>query len=92
MTNKNDKPNTKSKTTNADTPDMIAYTVQSRGADKTAIWTRIGAAWKHKDNKGYDVSCQALPTDGRLTLRFRDNAVHGITDDTQPGDPAPAVS
>ena len=59
---------------NSDRPDMIAYTVQSRGEDKKAIWTRIGAAWGHRDGKGYELRFSCMPLDGRLTLRFQDKA------------------
>lgn len=60
----------KTQKSNGRDPDLIVYTVQSRGDDKSSIWTRLGAGWKHKDGKGYDLQCQAYPVDGRLTVRF----------------------
>lgn len=54
-------------------PDYIGYTVKDRGPDQDAIWTRLGAAWAHKDGQGFDVQMEAMPVDGRLTLReFKD--------------------
>lgn len=50
-------------------PDYIAYSVRDRGQDKDAAWNRVGAAWEHRDGKGYDVQLDATPVDGRLTLR-----------------------
>ena len=32
-------------------------------------WTEIGAAWLHKDGKGFSIKLQALPVDGRIVLR-----------------------
>lgn len=50
-------------------PDFIAYSVRDRGQEKDAAWNRVGAAWGHKDGKGYDVQLDATPVDGRVTLR-----------------------
>jgi len=33
-------------------------------------WTEIGSVWTHRDGKGFDVSLEALPTDGRIVLRL----------------------
>jgi hypothetical protein len=33
-------------------PTHIVYQVLDREGDKSAIWTRIGAAWPHNDGKG----------------------------------------
>ena len=50
-------------------PDYVAYTVRDRGPDKDAAWNRVGAAWQHRDGKGYDLQLDASPVDGRVTLR-----------------------
>lgn len=51
-------------------PTHIAYQVREReGQD--SIWTRIGAAWQHKDGKGFNIAIEAAPLDGRITLRVR---------------------
>ena len=50
------------------------------GDGNSAIWTPIGAAWPNKDGKGFSLSCDAVPLQGRLLLRLiteRDNAQGG---------------
>jgi len=32
-------------------------------------WNRIGAAWAHADGKGFNLQIEAVPLDGRITLR-----------------------
>ena len=49
-------------------PDLIAYTVTSRGRNAKRFWHRIGAAWKHRDGEGFNIELQSLPLDGRITL------------------------
>jgi len=49
-------------------PSHIAYTVRDREGKK-AFWTRIGSVWPHADGKGYTVQLEAVPLDGRITLR-----------------------
>ena len=34
------------------------------------IWTRIGSVWPHNDGKGFNVQLDAVPLDGRITLRI----------------------
>lgn len=48
-------------------PDMRAYIVKD-GKGK-GYWTPIGAAWVHKDGKGFDLIAEAFPLDGRLVVR-----------------------
>ncbi len=45
------------------------YTVANRGEGKEDYWLNIGAAFPHKDGKGFNVVLQALPVDGKLVLR-----------------------
>lgn len=49
-------------------PTFLAYTVKDRGKGQKAIWTRIGAAWPHKEGTGFSIELEALPIDGRLVL------------------------
>jgi len=44
---------------------------QETGEEKSGYWTKIGAAWPHKDGKGYSISMGVVPLDGRLVLRER---------------------
>jgi hypothetical protein len=51
------------------TPTHIAYQVRDRENGK-GFFTRIGAAWQHRDGKGFNVQLDGLvPLDGRITLR-----------------------
>jgi hypothetical protein len=52
----------------AKAPSHIAYTVRDREGKK-AIWSRIGAVWPHADGKGFTVQLEAVPLDGRVSLR-----------------------
>lgn len=70
-------------------PEYIAYTVRDRGNDKDAAWNRVGAAWPHRDGKGYDLQLDATPVDGRVTLREqrREEFKEG-RENTPPRDPS----
>jgi hypothetical protein len=59
--------NTDTTNTKANAPTHTAYQV-SDGKDK-GYWTRIGAAWAHKDGKGFSIQLECLPLDGRISLR-----------------------
>ncbi len=50
-------------------PVYSVFTVEDRGEGNDPFWLKIGAAFEHKDGKGYNLTLQALPTDGRLVLR-----------------------
>ena len=49
-------------------PTHRVYSVSKNG-DEKAAWTEIGAAWPHKDGKGFNVQIEFVPLDGRITLR-----------------------
>jgi hypothetical protein len=40
------------------------------GEGKAAIWTPIGAAWPNQDGKGFNVTCDLVPLQGRIVMRF----------------------
>ena len=50
-------------------PTYSVFTVEDRGEGNDPFWLKIGAAFEHKDSRGYNLTLQALPTDGRLVLR-----------------------
>jgi len=50
------------------TPSHIAYTV--REGKERSFWTRIGSVWAHNDNQGFSIQIDAVPLDGRITLRI----------------------
>lgn len=53
--------------TEKNTPAYAAYFVPDR---KNPIWTRIGAAWKHKDGDGLTLQLDLVPASaGRIVLR-----------------------
>mgnify|MGYP003627031321 CR=1 FL=1 len=49
-------------------PSHLAYQVSDRG-EGDAYFNRIGAAWPHKDQQGYNIQLESTPVDGRITLR-----------------------
>ena len=49
-------------------PKFIAYHVRE-GKNDESFWTRIGAAFEHKDGKGLNLQIEFVPLDGRITLR-----------------------
>jgi hypothetical protein len=55
-------------TTTSKTPTHFAYQVRSREGKKS-IWTRIGSAWAHGDGSGFNIQLDAVPIDGKITLR-----------------------
>lgn len=54
---------------NTKSPSHIAYHVRDREGKK-GFWTRIGSAWAHNDGKGFSISLDCLPVDGRIALRI----------------------
>ena len=59
---------TESNTNTSKAPSHTAYQVRSREGQK-GFWTRIGSAWQHGDGKGFSIQLDAMPIDGRITLR-----------------------
>mgnify|MGYP000897048542 CR=1 FL=1 len=49
-------------------PTHTAYHV--RGEGKDAFWTRIGSAWQHSDNQGFNIQVETVPLNGRIVLRI----------------------
>jgi len=52
-------------------PVYHAYSVREYEKDgkKDSFWTKIGVAFQHKDGDGLDIILEALPVNGRVTLR-----------------------
>ena len=59
---------TESNTNTSKAPSHTAYQVRSREGQK-GFWTRIGSAWPHNDGQGFSIQLDAMPLDGRITLR-----------------------
>jgi hypothetical protein len=56
-------------TASTKSPSHIVYQVRDREGGK-GFFTRIGAAWPHRDGKGFNIQIEAVPLDGRITLRI----------------------
>ena len=48
-------------------PNLIAYSVKGEG--EKSFWTKIGAAWENKDEKGFNIVLDTIPLDGKISLR-----------------------
>ena len=56
--------------TKSSKPAYIAYHVRNNKDEQgDSYWTRIGAAFAHKDGKGFNLLIETIPLDGRITLR-----------------------
>ena len=56
-------------TKNPKAPTHFALQVRNRDG-QNAIWTRIGSAWPHADGSGFNIQLDAVPVDGKITLRI----------------------
>jgi hypothetical protein len=59
--------NTDTPITSSKAPAYVAYHV--REGSQKGYWTPIGAAWAHKDGKGFNLSLECTPADGKISLR-----------------------
>jgi hypothetical protein len=52
-------------------PTHNAYSVREfdKAGEKDSSWLKIGVAFAHKDGKGFDVVLDAVPVNGRVTIR-----------------------
>jgi len=39
------------------------------GKGEKSFWNKLGAAWRHKDGKGYTLQFEVVPINGRIVLR-----------------------
>ena len=49
------------------TPAFQAWHVTSKGDD--SFWTKVGAAWHHRDGKGLSLQLSVIPMNGQIVLR-----------------------
>lgn len=49
-------------------PTHLAYQV-SEGQDGKSYFNRVGAAFEHRDQEGYNIRLDAVPVNGKITLR-----------------------
>ena len=57
-------------------PTHRIYSVTKNG-DSKANWTEVGAAWQHKDGKGFSLTFTARPLDGAQIVLREPKAVKG---------------
>ena len=57
----------KSETPQYNAPDFLAWHVIDKG--EKSYWNKVGAAWRHKDDKGYTLQLETVPINGRIVLR-----------------------
>jgi len=60
--------NTETETPTGKAPTHIAYQIRETG--DRGYWTRIGAAWAHRDGNGFNIQLDSLPIDGKINLRI----------------------
>lgn len=56
-------------TTPTKKPTHFVYTVREGKEADQRYWTKVGAAFAHRDRKGFSILLDALPLNGRLTVR-----------------------
>ena len=67
-------------------PDYIAFHVRDGEEKGKGFWTRIGAAWNHKDGEGLSLQLDLVPLDGgRIVLRTPKEDEAGQTETTEKG-------
>lgn len=69
--------NTKPDNQQPKAPEFLAWHVIDKG--EKSFWNKVGAAWQHKDGKGYTLQLEVVPINGRVVLRQP-------LEDTEPGD------
>ncbi len=70
-------------------PDHLAYNV-SPSRDGKVHWEKVGAAWQHRDGRGFDIDLHSVPVNGRVTLReMREERMDEYAKDRAAQEPAP---
>lgn len=64
-------------------PSHIAYQVRE-GKEGQSYFNRVGSAFAHKDGEGFTVALDAVPVDGRITLRTPQERLDERRDDGTP--------
>ena len=53
-------------------PSHLVYVVTNYGENnRESKWDAAGAAWEHKDGRGFNIELKLFPVSGKLTLRPR---------------------
>ncbi|MGH1439765.1 MAG: hypothetical protein ACRBBR_06615 [Cellvibrionaceae bacterium] len=80
-------------------PDLGAYDVNNAPNGKSH-WNQVGAAWLHKDGKGFNLKLDSIPVNGKVVLReMRDERMqayeqeqHAKNNQQQQNQAAPTMS
>jgi hypothetical protein len=51
---------------------FVVENFTDKNDQEQARWTRIGVAFPHKDGKGLNVECKAIPIDGKFVIRLHE--------------------
>ena len=49
------------------TPGFQAWHITKKGDN--SFWTKVGAAWSHRDGKGLSLQLSIIPMNGQIVLR-----------------------
>ena len=64
--------------TNPPTKSKPTYTLYAvEGKDEKSHWTRIGAAWAHRDGQGFSIKLDLVPLTGRIQMRVSSSETGG---------------
>jgi len=69
-------------------PSHDAFQV-SQGPNHKSYFNRIGVAFAHNDQKGYNILLDAVPVDGKITLRTPQERLEQTRDGNAQQSPAP---
>lgn len=51
-------------------PSHIVYQViENKSSDGKDFWMKMGAGWEHNDSKGFNLTLDAVPLNGKLVIR-----------------------
>jgi hypothetical protein len=67
---------------------LFAYSVEEYDAGngkKARSWTRIGAAFPHKEGPGFNIELKTIPLDGRIVLLPPDESSDASQDSSSNG-------
>jgi hypothetical protein len=53
-------------------PTHYVYTVKEGKEKDSSFWTKIGVVFSHNDGQGFNVMLDAVPLNGKLTIRAID--------------------
>ncbi len=63
-------------------PSHFAYQVRE-GQEGKSYFNKVGAAFPHKDGQGFNIVLDAVPVDGKVTLRTPQERVQDMRSETQ---------